>query len=123
MTPLVVVLCRHCRTRLGSLDAMPDDWSGGLTVDRCPKCVVPDGTLMTKPNPDALELLRTGKLPEDAKPRRPSRLIDVLAQQGASGFAIKQTIPLADLRADAMKAKGRGRPVTVRVPPFGAAQF
>jgi len=95
MTPLVVVLCQHCSTRLGSLDTMPDDWSGRLRVDRCPKCVVPE----------------------------PRRVVEVLAQQRAAGFAMKQTIPLADLRPHAMKAKRRGRPVNVRVPPFGAAQF
>jgi hypothetical protein len=72
---------------------------------------------MSKPNPAALELLRTGTLPEDAKPHRRSRLVEVLAQQGESGFALTEEIPLAELRADALKAKARGRGVRVNVVP------
>ncbi|MGO9926933.1 MAG: hypothetical protein ACLPLP_12615 [Mycobacterium sp.] len=120
--PLVVLRCQRCGTRLGSLDAMPTDWSGTLRISRCLKCVVPDGALMSKPNPAALELLRTGKLPEDAKPRRRSRLVEVLAQQGVSGFPLTAEIPLAELRADAMKANKRGRGVSVNVAPVPRAR-
>jgi hypothetical protein len=115
--PLVVLRCLRCGKGLGTLDAMPTDWSGTLRISRCLKCVVPGGDLMTKPNPDALELLRTGKLPEDAKPRRRSRLIDVLAQQGVSGFPLTEEIPLAELKAPAIKAVRRGRAVSFNVAP------
>ncbi len=72
---------------------------------------------MSKPNPAALELLRTGKLLEDAQPRRRTRLVEVLAQQGESELPLTAEIPLAELRASAMKAKTRGRAVSVNVAP------
>jgi hypothetical protein len=89
-TPLVIVHCERCGKVLGSLDTMPDDWSGNLRVQRCKKCAVP----------------------------KPRRLVGVLAQQKAEGFAMTLNIPLADLRSHAMNAKARKRPVSVNVRPF-----
>ncbi len=86
---LVIVRCKRCRTQLGSLDAMPDDWSGNLGVPRCRKCVVPS----------------------------PRRLVGVLQQQKAAGFALALDIPLAELRPHALKAKARGKAVTVDIAP------
>jgi hypothetical protein len=94
-TPLVIVRCagKNCRKILGSLDTMPDDWSGHLRVLRCKKCVMP-----------------------------PRRLVGVLAQQKAAGFAAWMDIPLAKLRPHATKAMALGRPEEVTVPPFRKLQ-
>jgi hypothetical protein len=73
---------------------MLDDWSGNLTVLRCRKCIVPS----------------------------PRRLAGVLAHQDATGFALAVEIPLAELRARALKAATTGRAVTVSLPPFSAAE-
>jgi hypothetical protein len=73
---LVIIRCQRCRTQLGSLDAMPEDWSGNLTITRCRKCVIPSH----------------------------SRFIDVLRQQNATAFALGMDIPLAELRPHALKA-------------------
>jgi hypothetical protein len=95
MTPtpetLVIVRCQRCGEVLGKLDTMPQDWSGPpLTVPRCRKCAVPD----------------------------PDKLIDVLRQQRAAGFAMYQEIPLPELRPHALKAHARGKAVSVDVKPF-----
>jgi hypothetical protein len=88
-TSLVIIRCQRCRARLGSLDTMPDDWTGTLTVSRCRKCVIPS----------------------------PRRVVEVIAGQRAEGFAMKQMIPLAELRPHALKAKAGGRPETVNIRP------
>jgi hypothetical protein len=93
-TPLVIVRCQLCGQPLGSLDTMPDDWSGNLTVPRCPKCVKVD----------------------------PRRVVDVLAQQKAAGFALWLNIPLTELRPHALKAKARGRAVSFDVKPLPQAR-
>lgn len=93
MTPLVIIRCKHCRTRLGSLDVMPDDWSGNLNVLRCRKCVIPT----------------------------PRKLLGAFIRQQATGFALTVDIPLADLQQHAIKAKRTGRAATVSVPPIPAA--
>lgn len=90
---LVIIRCKNCRTQLGSLDAMPDDWTGNLTVLRCRKCVIPS----------------------------PRRLIHVLRSQRARGFALAVNVPLTELQSHAVKAKATGRAVTVALPPFSAA--
>jgi hypothetical protein len=89
---LVIVRCKTCGTQLGTLDAMPDDWSGNLNVLRCRKCVIPS----------------------------PRRLAGVLAQKNAKGFALTVDIPLADLRRAAEKAKREGKSVSVTIPPYSA---
>jgi hypothetical protein len=95
-SPLVIVRCKRCGEALGSLDTMPDDWSGKLTVLRCPKCVIPS----------------------------PGRLVRILKQQkAAAGFAMAVEIPLADLRHHALKAKSRGRTVSVSIAPRSAARW
>jgi hypothetical protein len=94
-SPLVIVRCKKCGTQLGSLDAMPDDWSGYLTVLRCRKCVIP----------------------------APRRLIGVLIQQKAKEFALTGGIPLEQLRPHAHKARNRGRTVSVTIAPITAAQW
>ncbi|MDR3665159.1 MAG: hypothetical protein P4L86_33050 [Mycobacterium sp.] len=86
---LVIVRCKQCRTRLGSLDTMPDDWSGMLTVHSCPNCVVPENR----------------------------RIVEVLGKQRAVGIPMLLNIPLTDLRRHAMKAKRLGRPEGVDVIP------
>ena len=53
----------------------------------------------------------------------PRRVVEVLARQRARGFAMKQTIPLAELQSHAMRAKARGRAVGVDVKPSLSAQF
>jgi hypothetical protein len=87
---LVIVRCQRCGRRLGSLDAMPDDWSGNLPVARCRKCAIPT----------------------------PGRIMQVLRRTGARGFAMGMDIPLAELRDAARKAQARGRPVSVDIPPI-----
>jgi hypothetical protein len=89
-TSRVIVRCKRCRKKLGSLDTMPEDWSGYLTVKRCANCVME---------------------PES------HRFVDALREQGLAGFAWALDIPLADLREAAMRAKEKGAPVTVEVPP------
>ncbi len=91
---LVIIRCSGCRARLGSLDAMPDDWTGNLTVIRCRKCVIP----------------------------APRRLLEVLAKQQATGFGAAINIPLAELKAHALKANAKGHAVTVSVKPLSAAE-
>lgn len=87
---LVIVRCQRCRHMLGSLDAMPEDWSGFLAVSRCRKCVLPT----------------------------PRRLMGVLRQHHARGFAMGLNIPLADLKPYALKAQARGKAVTYEIPPL-----
>jgi hypothetical protein len=89
-TPLVIIRCKRCRKPLGSLDTMPDDWSGYLTVKRCANCVME---------------------PES------HRFVDALREQGLAGFARALDIPLADLRPHATNAKALGHPIHVDVPP------
>jgi hypothetical protein len=91
---LVIIRCQHCRTRLGSLDAMPDDWSGKLNVLRCRKCVIPT----------------------------PRRLLGAFVRLEATGFAPTVDIPLADLRRYAIKAQRGGHAETVPLPPLPAAE-
>lgn len=91
---LVIIRCKRCRTPLGSLDAMPNDWSGSLTILRCRKCVIPS----------------------------PRRLLKVFAQQGATGFSLAVEVPLADLRAHAVEAQRRGHAVSVSIPPLSQAE-
>jgi len=91
---LVIVRCKRCRSPLGSLDEMPADWSGNLTVSRCRKCVVPP----------------------------PRRLIGVLIQQNATGFGLAVEVPLADLRRHAEKAARLGHAESFAIPPFRKAE-
>jgi hypothetical protein len=74
---------------------MPDDWSGYLTILRCRKCVIPTQR----------------------------RLIGLLIQQKAKGFALLGGIPLEELRPHAEKAQRRGRAVSVKIAPITAAQW
>lgn len=90
---LVIIRCLTCNTRLGSLDAMPEDWSGNLRLTRCRKCVIPSH----------------------------SRFVDVLRQQNATAFALGMDIPLAELRPHAEKAQARGRAVGVSIAPLSSA--
>ena len=90
---LVIIRCGKCNKQLGSLDEMPTDWSGKLTVVRCRKCVIPS----------------------------PRRLLKVFDQQKATGFALTVEIPLADLRRAAKKAVRSGHAESVCVPPISAA--
>jgi hypothetical protein len=93
---LVIIRCGSgsCRgTLLGSLDDMPTDWTGSLTVLRCRKCVIPS----------------------------PRRILKVLGQKKATGFALTVEIPLADLRPYAEKAAREQRAETVRIPPIYTA--
>jgi hypothetical protein len=95
-SPLVIVRCSSpkCRAVLGSLDVMPQDWSGTLNILRCRKCVIP----------------------------RPRRLLRVLASQNATGFALTADIALADLRRAAEKAVRSGHAESVEVNPFRSAE-
>ena len=54
---------------------------------------------------------------------QPHRLVDVLMRQRARGFAMALVIPLAELRDHAVKAKRRGRAVTVSVKPLPGAEY
>jgi hypothetical protein len=95
-SPLVSIRCKKCGRELASLDAMPDDWSGRITVSRCIKCVLPT----------------------------PERIVDVLKRQNATtGFALLVEIPLSQLRDDALKAQRRGRTVRFQIPPIIAASW
>jgi hypothetical protein len=95
-SPLVIIRCQRCGRELGSLDEMPDDWSGRITVSRCLKCVIPS----------------------------PEKIVGVLKRQNATGgFALLVEIRLADLRSDARKAKARGRPVSYNLKPLPQARW
>jgi hypothetical protein len=92
---LVIIRCggKDCNRVLATLDTMPTDWTGDLTVTRCRKCVIP----------------------------RERRVADVLRRQGAKGFALQVMIPLADLRRHAEKAQRIGEPVGVTLRPWRKA--
>jgi hypothetical protein len=95
-SPLVIVLCKKCGRALGSLDTMPDDWSGKLTVLRCPKCVIPSVR----------------------------RITGVLAkQQATGGFPLWQEIPLTKLERYARKARRKGSAEKVQVPAITAPRW
>lgn len=93
-SPLVIIRCGGCRKPLDSLDEMPTNWSGTLSVIRCRTCVIPS----------------------------PRRFLSVLAKQKATGFGIAVEIPLAALRPYAQKAKTRGRAVDYELAPFSKAE-
>jgi hypothetical protein len=96
LSPLVIIRCKKCGRELGSLDAMPDDWSGSITVLRCRKCVIPS----------------------------PERLAGVLERQKATGgFALLVEIPLTELRRAAHKAQRQGSAETVQLRPISAARW
>jgi hypothetical protein len=48
----------------------------------------------------------------------PRRLIEVLANKNATGFALQVEVPLAQLRRLAEKAARDGRPGSIDLPPF-----
>jgi hypothetical protein len=81
---------------LGSLEPMPDDWSGYLRVDRCLGCVLPS----------------------------PERIVGVLKRQKATGgFTVFLDIPLSQLRRDAMKARRKGQTISVDLPVVRRAKW
>lgn len=92
---LVELRCKRCGRPLGSLDAIPTEWNGTLTIARCKKCDIPSV----------------------------SKIVDVLISQSADSYALTVEIPLTQLKVDALKAKARGRAVTLQISPNQTAQW
>lgn len=85
--PLVVLRCRTCRKRLGTVDAVPADWSQTVTVHRCRKCDMPD----------------------------PRRIVGELIRHDREGEPLAGLLPLWAVRDEVERADRSRKPVHVGV--------